>query len=85
MEARVLERAGMHSNLTVTQIWDAAKVTSELGLIYNFSVQAQSLLVFPLILWFNLIFLILPQVSCFIKTFSQIVSGIFIVPCDNLL
>ena len=33
MEARALEGTDMHSNLTLTRIWDAAKVTSELGLI----------------------------------------------------
>lgn len=54
MEARVLGRTDMHSNLALTWTWDAAKVTSELGLIYSFSVQAQSLLAF---LWFFVLIL----------------------------
>lgn len=36
MEARVLEGTDVHSNLTLTGIWDAAKVTLELGYIPRF-------------------------------------------------
>lgn len=73
----------MHSNLILTGIWEAAKVTLELGVIPR-SLSTGTGPVSSNLIWFHLSFLILSH-TWFTEALPQIVFGIFVVPCVNLL